>query len=764
MARKALLIGAQTAGLTGVDNDITALSKALDQWDFTMTRCQAENASRAGILDAYERLVAEARPDDAIVVHYSGHGGRTHSSRIQFIVPTDYAASTPGDFRGITAAELSLLLADLTARTPNVTVILDCCHSAHLSRDPDQAVRAIGRAVPQHVLTTHLDTVRRTNPRLNSLNPQGNPHAVRIVACAPEQSAYERRNRAGVSMGLLTDALTTALCEARQGNRDIPWASIIDRLRHRVLTVEPRQRPEAEGPAQRILFDTREADPVATLPITVTAGIARIPGAPLLNAHPGDEFTVTPTDEPTPHLARVHLTRVDATTAWGPLTPPDADIPVGARAHLTRTAAPAFPVALPDNATLARAVDAAPLLRATDDGRADVAVEVDGAGGLVITDRYGPLRSARQADGDGVALVVRDLTRLARAHALRTLADRQLAALDTPLTVEFGLAGGRPLPSTGAVLYAGQPIYVRIRNDGNDTVYVSLMDIGVASAITLLTPASPGGQRLGAGEEFVFGRNEITGDVPGVALTWPTELPTATPRPESVLVLATSAPVDTRVLEQQGVRGLGSPLERVLAQLRTGQPRDLTPPTTGRPVRFAVHTIDFDLVPAPAPPPETTPFQVDDRPPPASVLWGRSPSAPVTVCLDALVVHHDRSVPGTELRLDTVIVTGEGTRTHTAWFTAVSDGQRLVPDDPVVYQGDPRGPLDIAVWVSPARGRPLDPPTTVDSAHERLCGEAGETVALYRTTVLPPETGAVTARARDFTLTYRVTTEERTDQ
>ncbi|HYS34058.1 MAG TPA: hypothetical protein VEO01_00275, partial [Pseudonocardiaceae bacterium] len=49
----------------------------------------------------------------------------------------------PGDLRGITAIELSVLQARLTRRTRNVTVILDCCHAAHQSRRHDLRVRAL---------------------------------------------------------------------------------------------------------------------------------------------------------------------------------------------------------------------------------------------------------------------------------------------------------------------------------------------------------------------------------------------------------------------------------------------------------------------------------------------------------------------------------------------------------------------------------------------------------------------------------------------
>src|SRR3954451_8056059 len=127
----------------------------LERRGFEVRLCAGGDATRAGILAAYERLISDVRDGDAALVYYSGHGGFARPGKaaaaqrvddleitgpppdLQFIVPVDYHESSETDFRGITAVELSVLLARLTERTHNATVVLDCCHSAHMSRDPD---------------------------------------------------------------------------------------------------------------------------------------------------------------------------------------------------------------------------------------------------------------------------------------------------------------------------------------------------------------------------------------------------------------------------------------------------------------------------------------------------------------------------------------------------------------------------------------------------------------------------------------------------
>lgn len=125
------------------------------------------DATRDGILAGYDRLADLSQPGDAAVVYYSGHGfhavapGTRHGSW-QCIVPTDLHEGAVHDWRGITAWELSIKQAQLTAKTKNVTVILDCCHSAQMSRDA--AVRdAIPRALahPANLgFEAHLDGLR----------------------------------------------------------------------------------------------------------------------------------------------------------------------------------------------------------------------------------------------------------------------------------------------------------------------------------------------------------------------------------------------------------------------------------------------------------------------------------------------------------------------------------------------------------------------------------------------------------------------------
>ncbi|MGI5243745.1 caspase family protein [Dactylosporangium sp. CA-139066] len=784
--RRALLIGAQTGELEGVDNDVAAMADALGPRGFGIRTLTGASATRKGIIEAYRELVDDTAPGDACVVYYSGHGGLLRPPDdapppaddplgagrpdLQFIVPADYHDSTAEDFRGITGLELSSLLATLTDVTANATVVLDCCHAAHVSRRPDRRVKALLRPAETGTQVTY-DSVRRHDerwtPRLRGLH--SNPRAVRVVACAPHESAWEAANRHRVTMGVFTDALARILDATR--DLRINWLTLLDAVRREVQDLSPTQRPEAEGPSGRLPFETEELYPTATLPVVVTdPGRIRLLGAPLIGVRPGDEFAIMPAAAADPDdgepvgTARVTGLLPMAAAADLALAPGRAEVPADARAHQTLAAEPRMPVRLPDHpaaADLAARMAVRPLLRPAEPGeRASIAVAA-GVAGLVVHDGVGPLHAPHPATPAGLDEIVANLLRIAQATAVRRLAADPAAGLDH-VRVEWGRAGnGRPepLPATGGLLYGqgGDHLYVAVHNDGDGDVYCSLIDIGVSYRIQLLTAADPGGRRIRRRSAFVYGRSEDTGRLDGAAVRWPAGIDASQPRPETILAVISDAPVDVSVLQQAGVRGATplSPLARLLTQAVFGGTREVGP-MPGRMPRYTVVPVDFSLSPSAAPAREAAAFAVDDRPSEAvrELAPRGEPPVPVAVRLD------DVAVPA-PYRLDALVVTdGPGGRPVYRAATVRPGG------DPLLYEGPAADRLDVAVWATPdAPGRPgladelpeglADVAAAVDAA-ERVLGD-GE--GLYRTTLLAREdfgAGAHRRRCGDFAFTLEI--------
>ena len=138
-ARHALLIGCPTGGLQGVATDICRMRDELEARGFACCDCVGVGATREAIFMALAVLRDTAEEHDAVVIYYTGHGGRcflADGSGLRpawsYLVPSGHCFET--NFQGIADFELSALVREISAKTPNVTVILDCCHSSQLCR------------------------------------------------------------------------------------------------------------------------------------------------------------------------------------------------------------------------------------------------------------------------------------------------------------------------------------------------------------------------------------------------------------------------------------------------------------------------------------------------------------------------------------------------------------------------------------------------------------------------------------------------------
>jgi Caspase domain len=739
MTGHALLIGSASGGLSGVGNDLDAMEHALTERGLRVDRCEGADATREGILAACENLVAAARPGEAAVFYYSGHGGRVAPPQtgtdgpdlmdLQFIVPVDFRNEiASGEFRGITSMELSVLLGRITRITRNATAVFDCCHAARMSRERDLRPKSLSDPTAYEWIRDHVEGLRGPGRPLSELSrATGDPELVRIAACAPEQTAYEYEGNGGRRIGMLTESLTMALAEA--GTEPVTWAAVLDRVRRRVLMLEPGQRPEVAGPSGRLLFELTEQGVIGTLPVVGLSGDrAVMQCAPLLGVQREDRFLIMPPDAADRDEATsVGSLRVDAVgplSAEGPVVFHGGHrrVPIGARAFQVAATARSLPVLVASGGPAADAVcmqvDSQPLLRRSEPGeRWLAAVRIDPDGGIGVQDRAGRLYPARPADEAGLAQVVRDLTAVARAASLRALVGDPRWALEAPVAFTWGRVqdGERvPLAASNEVVRVGQPIYLSVHNKGDTTVYVSLIDIGVAARIKVLTEFAPLGFSLGPGREYVFGFDDYTGVLTGSPLAWPDRVDPVEARPETVVALVMSEPQDVRALEQDGVvRGRGrapSPLEAVVDQLSSGGGRDI-PMLRAPAARYDVHTIDFELGPSP----DEGGFLIEEHPSPAmlhraAARAGRGPDPePVTVAvrIEDLVIHRNRAlVFGSDVRVDAIVLTAPqqtgrpAYRASTARFAHMRRGESLPLERMLVYHGPAVDYLDLALWVS----------------------------------------------------------------
>jgi hypothetical protein len=741
MAKTALLIGSQVAGLQGVEHDVAAMAAFLEEMGFTLEICCGPNATRKGILAQYGALIHHTGPADAIVVYYAGHGGLAMNPEYrpledlgvvtpryhQFIVPVDMEETNDEDFRGITSLELSQLLSELTCRSTNVTLILDCCHSARMSRDASFVPRALPR--PWFVgVASHLEKLKNQGVASHLPYLESNPHAVRLVATGPLQSSYEYINGAGQWCGLFTESLILAL----QAAKDLPvsWHMITQRVRERVASLATTQRPEVEGPMNRLPFAVATCDAAGVLSLRWQAGKPVLDGGRLLGVEIGDEYMIMPTGSGQPDATRA-IARATVSGLHGVTSEINLDfcsghqtVPAGARAFPMSTLIHKQAVRLNINGSIGREmhklVEGHSHLKLAAEGDLVFAEIEESEGNLILKDRAGLLLVEPRPPGPGVAAAcLENLAMLARAEVLRGLqsgdGENKLGA---PYAVEWGnVVGGKPaaLPPHGAILGVGEHIYARVFNQGPAPVYVSIFDVGLGGKITLLTTSEPAGIVILPGQDYVLGAKEYEGLV-GLRLAWAAGIPRDTPRSESLVVILTDTPQDLRALETKGIRaamtsGPRSQLQQLISQVAWGGKRDLSLPEESRAVRYAVHPITFLVDPCGLPARADDGFIIDERPDPSILMrFPRSfakPPAKVAVRLTDLIVHRNRALFSSEIRVDALVVTCPGTkqetefyRSETTKFSGIHDGDRLPFENLLVYFGPVKNFLDIAVWVS----------------------------------------------------------------
>lgn len=124
---------------------------------------------------------------------------------------------------------------------------------------------------------------------------------------------------------------------------------------------------------------------------------------------------------------------------------------------------------------------------------------------------------------------------LALAHRLenRAVPPRLAHSLEWGVVDSDGMP--RVLPPCGAELVVGDRIFLAVENTSPWAFRLSMFDVGVGLAVTLLNPNEPEGIDLGSGETTLLGAPEWRRMI-GLELQWPQDTPSDEPREESLVV------------------------------------------------------------------------------------------------------------------------------------------------------------------------------------------------------------------------------------
>ncbi|TDL22050.1 hypothetical protein BD410DRAFT_277018 [Rickenella mellea] len=236
-----------------------------------VTNLRDAEATRENIKSAFTSLRRDPRikSGDTIIIYFAGHGARANisdrwvgwkpqDSQMEIICPVDIGVPVGADKKpigGIPDRTVGVWLNNLAKeKGNNITVILDCCHSAGANRGDDNSY------IPRQILNppdiSHEECYTWTvDPVAENHRGAGVPSAfvgqnqeshVLLAACGQTELALENNKR-----GLFTGALLDVLSQSDL--HSLTYESLIQKIK---IPEDKNQNPHCQGRHRnRLLFN-----------------------------------------------------------------------------------------------------------------------------------------------------------------------------------------------------------------------------------------------------------------------------------------------------------------------------------------------------------------------------------------------------------------------------------------------------------------------------------------------------------------------------
>jgi hypothetical protein len=550
--KRALFVGIDTYSrpLNGCVNDVEMMRRLLiSRFAFpkgNTSLLKNADATRQGILAAFDDLVAVTEPDDIVVIHYAGHGSFLElpkgtvpdeaSGKTNTIVPVDRGPQVPD----ITDDDINAVLERLARKTAHTTLIFDCCHSGTITRAAlPGKVRSIAPG-PAKANTGELRAARLTSSS-HRWGPSGwLPLAdsyVLIAGCRDDEIAMETPENWPEPHGVLSWFLGQALEQAPAGTT---YRDLFEQVAPRVTGMYSgeTQHPQLEGRIDREIFGVRLGVPARFVPVRQRDGdLVMLAAGAAMGLKEGTRWTVhrAQTKQPTSasRCGDVTITEVHACTATARIAPGcDSEIGEAARAFegessyagdrllVVVEASPAFESSV---ASLEASLGASPYLRIASSNEAQTGSVTVRVRATTLdsgeTTQYweidpGATPRLRVPGSLGAIDDVRtDLETIARYRYVLSLKNKH-SALEGQ--IEFALQRKRrdgswvtAVPDDGGivVLEDGDSVGFLAQNNFSQVVQIALLAFSRSGAITQLHPPQGAKERLVPGVEFGIGMN-----------------------------------------------------------------------------------------------------------------------------------------------------------------------------------------------------------------------------------------------------------------